>query len=344
MIKAPAFWWDATPVLAARLLAPFGTIYGAVTARRMARPGTRVGVPVICVGNLTVGGSGKTPVAMHVARRLQTLGERPVFLTRGYGARVNGPVMLGPNHSAADVGDEPLLLARVARTIVAPDRLAGAALAREAGASVIIMDDGLQNPSLHKDLRLAVIEGGTGFGNGLVCPAGPLRASVARQRSHVDAAIVIGDGKAGLQAAASLGDLPVLIGHLTPRADIAARLAGQSVIAMAGIGLPDKFARTLAACGARVVGTHFVADHAPYGSQELMTLGAHAAAIGALVATTEKDMARLGSRVPPDLAERLVVVPVTLTIADGDADLDALLGGVVGKEPRRPPDTGNISA
>jgi tetraacyldisaccharide 4'-kinase len=282
-------------------------------------------VPVICIGNLTLGGSGKTPVAMHVAQRLLARGERPMFLSRGYGARVTQPVMVGPGHGAADVGDEPLLLARVARTIVAPDRLAGATLAREAGASVIIMDDGLQNSSLHKDLSLAVIEGGTGFGNGMVFPAGPLRAPVDRQRSHVDAAIVIGDGQAGLNASARLGDMPVLMGRLTPRADVAARLSGQSVIAMAGIGLPDKFVRTLADCGAQVVGTHFVADHASYRTDELMTLGAHAAAIGALVATTEKDMARLGSQVPPDLAERLIMVPVTLTVEEGDAALDALL-------------------
>ncbi len=325
MIKAPAFWWDTAPGLAARLLAPFGLIHGFIAARRMARPGSHAGVPVICIGNLTLGGSGKTPVAMHVAQRLLARGERPMFLSRGYGARVTQPVMVGPGHGAADVGDEPLLLARVARTIVAPDRLAGAILAREAGASVIIMDDGLQNSSLHKDLSLAVIEGGTGFGNGMVFPAGPLRAPVDCPRGHVDAAIVIGDGQAGLNASARLGDMPVLMGRLTPRADVAARLSGQSVIAMAGIGLPDKFVRTLADCGARVVGTHFVADHASYRTNELMTLGTHAAAIGALVATTEKDMARLGSQVPPDLAERLIVVPVTLTVAEGDAALDALL-------------------
>ena len=344
MIKAPAFWWDSAPGPAARLLAPLGLAYGAVTAWRMARPGADAGLPVICIGNLTVGGSGKTPVAMHVARRLLARGERPMFLTRGYGARVTQPVMVGPSHGAADVGDEPLLLARVARTIVAPDRRAGAALAREAGASVIIMDDGLQNPSLHKDLSLAVIEGGTGFGNGMVFPAGPLRAPVERQRAQIDAAIVIGDGQAGLHAATRLGDMPVLMARLTPRADIAARLSGQSVIAMAGIGLPDKFVRTLADCGAQVVGTHFVADHAPYRTVELMTLSAQAAAIGALVATTEKDMARLGPHLPPELAGRLVVVPVTLTLAEGDAGLDALLDGLFSNRRARPPEPGGVSA
>ena len=171
----------------AALLSPLAAVYGAIAARRLAQAATRAGIPVICVGNPTVGGAGKTPAAMAIARLLIEAGERPCFLTRGYGGRLAGPLVVEAGHTAVQVGDEPLLLARVAPTVVAANRVAGAELAREKGASVIVMDDGFQNPSLAKDFSILVIDGARGIGNGRVLPAGPLRAplghnSIARMR------------------------------------------------------------------------------------------------------------------------------------------------------------------
>src|SRR4051812_1975988 len=175
MIRAPAFWWRA-PGWEARLLAPFAALYGAGAARRLAQPGERVAIPVICAGNFVVGGAGKTPFAIELARRLVARGERPAFLTRGYGGSLAGPVAVTPAHAAAEVGDEALLLAAHAPTVVARSRIGGARHAERDGASVIVMDDGLQNPSLAKDLSFALVDAEAGIGNGLVLPAGPLRA------------------------------------------------------------------------------------------------------------------------------------------------------------------------
>jgi tetraacyldisaccharide 4'-kinase len=236
------------------------------------------------------------------------------------------------------VGDEPLLLARVAPTVVSPDRVAGARMAAEAGASVIIMDDGLQNPALAKSLSIAVIDGVTGFGNGLCFPAGPLRAPVAAQQPFIAAALIIGDGQAGMRAATDLARRPgataILRGRLEPAPEAASRLVGQRVIAMAGIGLPAKFIATLEACGAEVVEQHLVADHAPYGADELAALASHAAKHGLMVATTEKDEARIGGAMPPALRERLIVVPVSLVLTDGADALEALLDAALADRPR----------
>jgi tetraacyldisaccharide 4'-kinase len=332
VIRAPAFWWQQTPSLAARALTPLGHAYGWLTLRRMGRTGARAGRPVICIGNFTTGGSGKTPVAIHVAERLIARGERPIFLSRGYGGRVTAPTRVDPAmHSAADVGDEPLLLTRTAPVIISPDRMAGAAMAIAEGASVIIMDDGLQNPDLAKDLTIAVIDAMSSFGNGLVFPAGPLRAPVAGQLSHVHAAMIVGDGSSRAATEGQLGNLPLMHARLAVQPDVAARLSGQRVLAMAGIGLPAKFEATLQSAGAEIVGRHVVADHAPYTQAELEAVAERARALDALVATTEKDVARIGNTMPPTLAERLVVVPVSLAISGGEAGLDALLERAVGR-------------
>ena len=179
-MQAPAFWWKK-PGAAAALLSPVAAIYGAVAARRLAQPGAHAGIPVICIGNLTVGGAGKTPTAIAVARLLIAAGEKPIFLIRGYGGTLAGPVTVAAGHDAAQVGDEAVLLARVAPTIVAHDRVAGARLAKENGASVIVMDDGFQNPSLAKKLSILVIDGTRGIGNARIIPAGPLRAPLEPQ-------------------------------------------------------------------------------------------------------------------------------------------------------------------
>ncbi len=324
-MRAPAFWWTTPPSLTARLLQPLATLYSAATLRRMRRPGTRVGCPVICVGNFTGGGAGKTPTALLLANLLIARGERPVFLSRGYGGSVRFATRVDPSrHSSAEVGDEPLLLVRAAPTIVSRDRVAGAAKALEAGASVIIMDDGLQNPDIEKTLTLAVIDGRSGFGNGLAHPAGPLRADAALQASRVNAVVLIGPGEAGAHAAALTG-LPVIRAELTPSPEAAAHIAGRRVFAMAGIGLPDKFRATLRACGAEIVGEHIVADHAPYSASDLERVAATAASLDALVATTTKDKVRIGADLPHALRGRLVVVDVTLVPVEGMDRLNGLL-------------------
>lgn len=196
-MRSPEFWWRPRPGAPARLLQPFGWLYGAVTRLRMCRRGADAGIPVICVGNFVAGGAGKTPTAIALAALLRSLGETPFMLTRGYGGALAGPIEVEPRHGPRDVGDEALLLAAQARTIVARERAAGASLAKRLGASVIVMDDGLQNPSLAKDLRIAVVDGASGVGNGLCVPAGPLRAPLAGQFAATDAILMIGDGAAG---------------------------------------------------------------------------------------------------------------------------------------------------
>src|SRR6266849_1029797 len=183
-MREPSFWWrePAAGALVPILLAPLAAAYGAVAAARLVRPGNSAGVPVLCVGNLTVGGAGKTPTALALARMLAAAGRRPIFLSRGYGGTLAGPVHVDPKrHRAADVGDEPLLLARSAPTVVARDRVAGAAMAHATGAGSIVMDDRFQSPNLHKDLSILVVDGRRGVGNAQVFPAGPLRAPLDAQ-------------------------------------------------------------------------------------------------------------------------------------------------------------------
>ena len=193
-MREPAFWWRNAG-FAASLLAPVGLVYGAIAARRMAAKGAFAGVPVLCVGNFTLGGAGKTPTVMALARMLADTGERPFCLTRGYGGTLTGPKLVDLHTDlAAQVGDEALLLAHVAPTVVARDRVAGAAFARAQGASLIIMDDGLQNASLAKDFSLAVIDARRGVGNRCIFPSGPLRAPLSAQLARTDALLVVGEG------------------------------------------------------------------------------------------------------------------------------------------------------
>ncbi len=249
-MRAPTFWGFSRPNLAALALSPLGALYGAAAARRMGQAGTRLPAPVICVGNFTVGGAGKTPTALAIARILILRGERVAFLSRGYGGeRRAGPLRVDPAlHSARAVGDEPLLLAATAPCYVCADRVAAGRLAIADGATVLVMDDGLQNPSLEKDFRIGVVDGETGFGNGLCFPAGPLRAPLKTQLSHVDAFVVVGgEGPRGLGR-----EKPRFLAHLRPDAIAAAPLVGRSVLAFAGIARPEKFFATLERLGARI--------------------------------------------------------------------------------------------
>jgi len=290
-MRAPRFWW-VRPGLAATLLAPLSAIYGSVAARRLARPGTRIGIPVICVGNPTVGGAGKTPTAIAIGRQLIADGERPMFLTRGYGGRLAGPAMVQASHGAADVGDEPLLLARIAPTVVARDRVAGARLAEQQGASIVVMDDGFQNPSLRKDLSILVVDA-RGIGNGRVIPAGPLRAPLARQLDRAGAMLLVRGGAADIESAARARGLPVFHGTLEPRPDAVASLRTGKVLAFAGIGDPEKFFATLGAAGIEAPIQRGFGDHHRYTAGEAAALIATAERNDLVLLTTEKDLARL---------------------------------------------------
>ncbi|RDJ23665.1 tetraacyldisaccharide 4'-kinase [Bosea caraganae] len=314
-MRAPGFWWQRRPSLLARLLQPLGMLYGAVALGRMRGEGADAGIPVICVGNFIAGGAGKTPTAMALARLALARGETPFVLMRGYGGRLAGPVEVDPrHHDAAGVGDEAMLMAATVRTIVARDRPAGAAFAKGLGASLIIMDDGLQNPSLAKRLRLAVVDGAAGIGNGLCLPAGPLRAPLDGQLGQTDAVIVIGKGEAGDAVAkmAQAAGKPVLLARLKPAAAIAAQLKGRAVLALSGIGRPEKFAATLREAGATIAAERAYGDHHAYAADDVAEILAEAIKRNCLVATTEKDMVKLEPLWPAAERRRLIVVPVTL--------------------------------
>ena len=326
-MREPPFWWrDAG--MEAHLLAPLAAIYGAVAARRLTHKGRRAGVPVVCIGNPTIGGAGKTPMTLVVARMLLAEGERPVLLSRGYGGRLRGPLRVNPTgHRAADVGDEPLLLARVAPTIVARDRVAGAGAALAADASIIVMDDGFQNPSLVKDLSVLVVDGRRGIGNARVIPAGPLRAPLADQLARADAIVVVGrvGGAAPVIAAARGLQLPVFSARLEPDAAFIAALAGARVLAFAGIGDPDKMFATLAQAGVAVAAARSFPDHHRYTPADARSLCAQADAEGLTLVTTEKDLARLeGDDTLVEFAARVRALPVRL-VFDGDAAFKQVL-------------------
>jgi len=331
-MRAPDFWRGRGPV--ARLLAPLGLLHGASVAFKARHAGAvNPGIPVVCVGNLTAGGSGKTPIAMAIAEMLRAKGHRPYFLTRGYGGSTRGPALASRGHSAAIMGDEALLLARTAPTIVARDRAAGAKLAREKGATILVMDDGHQNFALRKDLSLVVVDAETGFGNGFQIPAGPLREPVAQGLARADAVILIGsergeDGRAAKRAQGNgLPDLqgyhgPVLRAHLQPDG---AAFAGKTVFAFAGIGRPEKFVASLEAGGALVTGSCFFADHHPYDENEILQLKAIAGE--AMLVTTEKDFVRLTT----SQREGIRVLKVTAAF-----DEPAILGGLLDSIAPRP--------
>ncbi len=312
-MKAPEFWTRRGP--AAQLLRPFGLATRLATARRMRRVGVSIGIRTICVGNAGVGGAGKTIVALDVLSRLPG---RPFALTRGYGGALSGPVQVEPGiHSAQEVGDEALLLAEAAPTILARDRAAGARLALAEGATAIVMDDGLQNPALRKDVSLLVIDGGYGFGNGLLLPAGPLREPAAAAARRCQAAVLIGNDETGALALLPPG-LPVLRAALLP--ECVEPLGRRPVIAFAGIGRPEKFFRSVISLGAELVSSHAYPDHHVYAAREVFALLAEAANTGARLVTTAKDFVKL----PPSLRAASLVVHARLFWED-EAALEAVL-------------------
>lgn len=312
-MKTPQFWSKRS--WAALALYPFSLATASLTARRVRKPGYAPGIKIICVGNAGAGGAGKTTVALDILSRLRG----PKFaLTRGHGGRLRGPLLVEPRmHDARDVGDEALLLAAAAPTIVARNRAAGARLALAEGARVIVMDDGLQNPSVAKTLSLLVIDGGFGFGNGFLLPAGPLREPVAAAAARAHAAVLIGQDETGALGHLPPG-LPVLRADLLPECQ--ENLARRPVVAYAGIGRPEKFFRSVLAMGAEISAAHGFADHHEYTAHDAARLLAEAADLGATLVTTAKDFVKL----PPALKAASLMVTVRLVWAD-EAALRALL-------------------
>lgn len=319
-MRPPGFWTAARPGMAAGLLTPLSWLWraGGAWRRGRARP-YRPTIPVLCIGNAVMGGAGKTPVARDLALALQQAGHQPHILTRGYGGTVAGPHVVDPAvDTAATVGDEALLLARTAPVWVSRDRPSGARAAEEAGATHIVMDDGFQNPSLHKTVSVLVVDAQTGFGNGCVFPAGPLREPASAALERADVIVLMGDFDCPepkevaattaprLRAAMRVPDLPL------PR--------GSDCVAFAGIGQPEKFFATAEAIGLKLRGRRSFPDHHPYSDAEMQALVQQARDCGAQLITTEKDAVR----VPPRFAEAVTAIPIVLDWQGGRALLDTI--------------------
>ncbi len=316
-MREPRFWRRGGDPWPARLLSPVGALYGAATIlRRWSHQPYRAPVPVVVAGGISLGGAGKTPLALALAELLAA--RNPHFLSRGYGGSEAGPLRVDPSrHSAKDVGDEPLLLAGSAPTWVARDRAAGAKAAAAAGAGLIILDDGFQNPFLAKDLAFLAIDGESGLGNGHVFPAGPLREPIATALRRAQAVVLIGEDRAGL-AGVIAGRCPIMPARLVA-ADPGA-VAGKPVYAFAGIGRPEKFFASLDDAGAVIAGRREFPDHHPFSESEMAEVLAAAAALGAMPITTAKDRLRL----PAAVRDRVQVFEVKL-VFDDPAAADAML-------------------
>ncbi len=334
MLDAPDFWWHRRHP-AAWALAPLGLIYGAVTGARMMRPSPATELPVICIGNFVIGGAGKTPVAIAVAEACRRIGRKPAFLTRGYGGSERGPLLVQEKNQTPDqVGDEPLLLSRVAPTVVAADRPAGARLIAELGHDIIVMDDGFQNPSIRKDLSLVVVDGGAGIGNGWPFPAGPLRASLATQLRATDAVVRLGEGEPGQAVVrrAARAAVPVLTAVYQPVRKRGYRT--KRYLAFAGIGRPQKFYDSLENAGANVELTVSFPDHHPYTEEDCQVLLDLAANDDLVPMTTEKDWVRI--RTVGAAGEKLLEIteqfPVKVRMEE-ERRLDNLISEMLSRRP-----------
>jgi tetraacyldisaccharide 4'-kinase len=326
MMHPPAFWWrpPERPGWQAGVLSPLAALWTWETRRRMRTSApVRVDVPVICIGNLTIGGAGKTPTVLALVAHLASRGIEAHVVSRGHGGSLKGPVEVDPRrHAAQEAGDEPLLIAQSARVWIGRDRAAAAQAAAASGARAIVMDDGFQNPSLAKDISIVVVDAAGGFGNGRVIPAGPLREPVRDGLARADFVLAVGRAEtrhAFRQQRPDVAGVASLDGEIRPLGT-GMDWRGQRVFAFAGIGRPAKFLATLAATGAEIVGSREFPDHAAYGRKILGRLEADAKARQAQLVTTEKDAVRIQTA----FRRKLLVLPVRLEIDDW-APLDRAL-------------------
>ena len=322
--EAPPFWWEKSD-WRAWMLWPVSAVYGAVARYRLDNaPREEVPLPVLCIGNFTVGGAGKTPVAIAFAETARALGRTPGFLSRGHGGSLTHPHLVDPQKDSARlVGDEPLLLAAHGPVAVSADREGAAKLLQEAGCDFIIMDDGFQSARIHIDFALLVVDGVSGLGNGHVIPGGPMRAPLADQLRHGDAVLVMGEGDAGdyvVRKAARAGK-PVHRARVEVVNGDA--FCKKRVFAFAGIGDPSKFYASLRGAGADIAATRNFGDHHPYSDDELEELVSAAKTARAKLVTTAKDAVRLsgGSSLARSVAGRVLVLNIRArfeTSATGD--------------------------
>ncbi|MGB0798250.1 MAG: tetraacyldisaccharide 4'-kinase [Planktomarina sp.] len=315
-MRTPKFW-HRSPGVCSTLLAPLGWLYARATAQRIKRMSTGfcAPCPVICVGNINAGGTGKTPTTIAIVSRIIERGRTPIVVSRGFGGTMPGPVLVDPNrHTADQVGDEPLLIAAFCKVIVANDRAAGAKLAIEQGADVIVLDDGFQSPAIQHDLSIVVVNARLGFGNGYCIPAGPLREPVPVGLQRADICLSIGPKSAQDHFASTWGpaiNIPRVEAKLVPL-NTGMPWTGLKVFAFAGIAHPDKFFRTLSQLGADVVGVEPLSDHEPLSSTLLNRLLTKAEALQAQLVCTEKDAARI----PGNFLHNILVLPVRLQLQD----------------------------
>jgi len=328
-MRAPDFWnhkqgRQAAPFIRT-VLGPLGWIYGQVTARRIATTTPYdPGIPVICVGNASVGGVGKTPITAYLLESLTRMGIKAVGLSRGYGGREKGPILVNRKHTFKDIGDEPMLLARKGPVWISAGRDDGARAAvgaltgfSKTGAEVIIMDDGHQNPLVKKTLSLLVVDAEIGFGNERVFPAGPLREPVAAALARTDAVILMKptpDYQVSDYLLAQLKPLPVIAAHLAPYAQLPQDKNGQKakLYAFAGIGRPNKFFDALIRAGAELVEGQPYPNHYAYKDTDMKNLIDLAREDEATLITTEKDYVRI----PKGFQKHVAVWPVSVQFED----------------------------
>ena len=331
--KAPDFWWEK-PSWKARALLPLSLLYGAISEKRMGRMiRPSVSIPVICIGNYTVGGAGKTPTAIALARAARQMGLKPGFLSRGYGGSIKSATLVDPaQHDSFKVGDEPLLLAREGMAVIAKKRIEGARLLEQLGADLIIMDDGFQSAQLTIDLSLIVVDSNRSIGNGLVIPSGPLRVALPLQLQQTDMILKVGKGKeiAPLLRHASKIGKRFLLAEIKPHKH--PQLIGQKLIAFAGIGDPEKFYRTLRSLDLNVVETVSFPDHHMFSEVDANALLSLAREKGALLVTTAKDAVRLNDRTgaAKQLSEQCHVLDIDM-VFDDPASVKALIDTAVDK-------------